>query len=134
MKPVLIFPRTLLGALLLLASTAHANEQPDPLNGKKLFEQSSCLECHGSEVFTRDERKVTDYVALEAQVRRCDANLSTNWFDDQILDVVEYLNTTYYQFEKAEPVSAVPSTPLNTQSSTSMPADAEAIAAVADSN
>lgn len=144
MKPVLISPRlslsplarslTMLGALLLLASTAHASEQPDPLKGKMLFEKSNCLDCHGSEVFTRDDRKVTDYGALEKQVRRCDANLSTNWFDDQVLDVVEYLNTTYYQFEKPKPKpnssSSVP--PLFEHANT--PADAEAVAVVAESN
>lgn len=114
MKPVLNFPvlapvSAFAGVLLFLTGTAHANEQPDPLNGQKLFEASSCLNCHGSEVFTRNDRKVSDYAGLEAQVRRCDANLSTNWFDDQILDVVEYLNTNFYQFEKPDTAAAVPS-------------------------
>lgn len=107
MKRLLISPAV--GALFLfsVSGLVMANEEPDPLNGQKLFEQSSCLDCHGSEVFTRDDRKVTDFGGLEAQVRRCDANLSTNWFDDQIMDVVEYLNTNFYQFEKPASSSAV---------------------------
>lgn len=91
MKPVLF----LCSGLLLMQSALAA---PDPVNGQKLFAASRCLECHGTDVFTRPDRKVNSLVALESQVRKCDANLSTNWFDDEILDVVAYLNKTYYKF------------------------------------
>lgn len=82
---------------LVLSMSAHA-APPDPANGERLFKQSRCLSCHTTEVFTSPTRKVKSYAALESQVRRCDANLSTNWFDDQILDVVSYLNQMYYKF------------------------------------
>lgn len=91
MKAVMI----LLSGLLLVQPALAGG---DPTNGKKLFEASQCLRCHGTEVFTRPDRKVTDLAALESQVRRCDANLDTNWFDDEVLDVVAYLNQTYYKF------------------------------------
>ena len=81
---------------LVLSMSAAAS--PDPLNGQRLFEQSRCISCHTAESFTSPTRKVKSYAALESQVRRCDANLSTNWFDDQILDVVAYLNQMYYKF------------------------------------
>ncbi|HPY39307.1 MAG TPA: hypothetical protein PLM98_02220 [Thiolinea sp.] len=84
-------------ACLVLSMSAHASA-PDPANGERLFKQSRCLSCHTTEVFTSPTRKVKSYAALESQVRRCDANLSTNWFDDQILDVVSYLNQMYYKF------------------------------------
>ena len=84
-------------ACLVLSMSAHA-ATPDPANGERLFKQSRCLSCHTTEVFTSPTRKVKSYAALESQVRRCDANLSTNWFDDQILDVVSYLNQMYYKF------------------------------------
>jgi cytochrome c2 len=91
MKAVLI-----LCSSLFLAQAAYAGG--DPANGQKLFEASQCLKCHGTEVFTRPDRKVADLAALESQVRRCDANMDTNWFDDEVLDVVAYLNKTYYKF------------------------------------
>ena len=94
MKAVLIF-----FSGLLLMQTAVASD--DPANGKKLFAASQCLSCHGTEVFTRTDRQVSDLNTLESQVRRCDANLPTNWFDDEILDVVAYLNSTYYHFESS---------------------------------
>ncbi len=68
-------------------------------NGKKLFTASKCNQCHGTEVFTRKDRKVKNLAALEAQVRRCDSNLNTNWFDDEIIDVTAHLNKQYYKFK-----------------------------------
>lgn len=90
MKAVLI----LVGALLMTQQAFAA----DPANGKRLFAKSQCLNCHGTEVFTRTDRKVSSLTALESQVRKCDANLNTNWYDDEILDVVAYLNQAYYKF------------------------------------
>jgi len=92
MKTILILCGSLLFAQAALA------KDPDPVNGQKLFAASKCLSCHGTEVFTKTDRRVKDFPALDAQVRRCDANLSTNWFDDEIQDVVAYLNKTYYKF------------------------------------
>lgn len=91
---------SLMAGSLLLTSVAIAEEAPDAANGQKLFNESRCLECHGVDLFTSANRKVQNLAGLESMVRRCDANLSTNWFDDQILDVVEYLNKAYYKFEK----------------------------------
>lgn len=107
MRAVLIF-----FSGLLLMQTAVAGG--DPANGKKLFATSQCLSCHGTEVFTRADRKVSDLNALESQVRRCDANLPTNWFDDEILDVVAYLNDAYYKFGAAA-TNAAPAPNAGTQ-------------------
>lgn len=76
---------------------AHAKEG-NAVNGQKLFAGSKCLSCHGTDVFTKPDRKIKNLAMLESQVRRCDANSSTNWYDDEILDVVAYLNKTYYKF------------------------------------
>lgn len=85
---------------LLLSFSVQA-EVPSVANGQRLFAESRCLECHGVDVFTSKDRKVKDLAGLERKVRQCDTNLSTNWFDDQILDVVAYLNSTYYKFKPA---------------------------------
>ena len=86
----------LLCSALLLMQTAVAGG--DVASGQKLFEASQCLSCHGTDVFSRPDRKVKSLTDLETQVRHCDANLSKNWYDDEILDVVAYLNSTYYKF------------------------------------
>ncbi len=90
--------RTLLTSLagLLISGTAMA--QGNAANGQTLFTQSKCNQCHTTSVYTKPDRKVTSLAALEAQVRRCDSNLNTNWFDDEIHDVTAYLNQQYYRF------------------------------------
>jgi cytochrome c553 len=82
---------------LLISGVALANGNAG--NGQKLFSGSKCNKCHGTEVFTRKDRKVTSLPKLEAQVRRCDSNLNTNWFDDEIIDVTAHLNSKYYKFK-----------------------------------
>jgi len=58
-----------------------------------------CIKCHGSEVYTRPDRKVTSLGGLERQVRRCETALELTWFDDDIADVAHYLNQQYYHFK-----------------------------------
>lgn len=86
----------LVASSVLITTTAFA--EGNIANGKKLFTGSKCNQCHGTEVFTKPDRKVTTLPGLEAQVRRCDSNLNTNWFDDEIIDVTSYLNKQYYKF------------------------------------
>ena len=89
----------LAGLLISIAASTSAMAEGNAANGKKLFTGSKCNQCHGTEVFTRKDRKVTSLAGLEAQVRRCDSNLNTNWFDDEILDVTAHLNKNYYKFK-----------------------------------
>jgi len=89
----------LAGLLISVAFSTTAMADGDVANGKKLYTGSKCNQCHGTEVFTRKDRKVTDLAKLEAQVRRCDSNLNTNWFDDEIIDVTAHLNKQYYKFK-----------------------------------
>lgn len=86
-----------LAGLGLLVSMALGDATADVSNGKALHE-NHCVRCHDSTVYTRPDRRVDDLPALEAQVRRCDSALGTTWFDDEIADVVEYLNAEYYKF------------------------------------
>lgn len=60
--------------------------------------QQSCTECHGTDVYTRDDRKVTSYDGLARQVRRCETALGLRWFDDEIDAMTAHLNREYYRF------------------------------------
>jgi hypothetical protein len=63
------------------------------------FHQDSCMSCHGTEVYTRPNRRINSLPALEAQVARCDANLSTQLFPQDLDSLVDYLDTSYYKFD-----------------------------------
>ena len=64
------------------------------------FVQGNCTRCHDHRVYTRSDRKIRSLPALETQVRRCDAMIGTRLFNEDIAEVVEYLNREYYGFEK----------------------------------
>jgi len=95
-------------SLLLLISffafTSQTAQAADAAHGKELH-NSSCQSCHASltggdaaQIYTRPERRVTSSDALKKQVNRCKSSVGVAWFDDDVDDVVEYLNTTFYKF------------------------------------
>jgi CxxC motif-containing protein (DUF1111 family) len=86
--------------LTTLAISTGAFADGNSANGKVLYDKSQCQKCHGTEVFTREDHKVKDLAGLGKQVRMCDSQLSVNWFDDEIADVVSYLNESFYKFEE----------------------------------
>ena len=88
--------RLLVFCLLLTASAAAL--AGDPHAGKALVDKN-CTSCHGSEIYTRPDRKVNSLDGLKKQVRRCELMLGLKWFDDQIDDATTHLNDSFYKFE-----------------------------------
>jgi len=84
---------TLIGFILILAN----NAQADPEAGGKLHAES-CTGCHSSDVYTRSNTRVKNLPALGKQVRMCKSNLGISWFNEDVDDVVGFLNKTYYKF------------------------------------
>jgi len=66
-------------------------------NGGELHAES-CIACHDSAMYTRENRRVQNLPGLGTQVRFCKDNLGITWFDDEVDDVVDYLNQSYYHF------------------------------------
>ncbi|MEE9351965.1 MAG: hypothetical protein V3U78_06860 [Thiotrichaceae bacterium] len=94
------FVAMLLTTLTISMLSSSAFAEGSAANGKVLYDKSQCQKCHGTEVFTREDHKVKDLAGLGKQVRMCDSQLSVNWFDDEIADVVSYLNESFYKFEE----------------------------------
>jgi mono/diheme cytochrome c family protein len=69
----------------------------DAERGKKLHDQH-CTKCHGTNVYTREDRFVQDMAGLRKQVERCHLSAGAKWFDEDVDDVVEYLNASFYRF------------------------------------
>jgi cytochrome c2 len=99
------YPSTL--ALLLLGSLAAPHvSAADASRGAQLHNEQ-CVACHaarfgnqGSDIYTRNDRRVESLPGLSQQVNRCKNNLQIVWFDEEVNDVVEYLNATHYRFPK----------------------------------
>jgi mono/diheme cytochrome c family protein len=97
-------PAILLVGCLALA-LGSAAQAADVAHGKTLHE-SNCIACHSSmtngqpsSLYTRPDRRVTSLAGLEKQVRRCELSLGLTWFDDDIGDVVAYLNEQFYKLK-----------------------------------
>ena len=98
----------LLGCLLLASNLASADPFANANTevGKALVEKN-CVSCHatsfggdGSEIYTREYRKVKTSKGLIAQIRNCNTMLGLKWFEDEELNVSGYLNKTYYKFSE----------------------------------
>ena len=77
---------------LLGSSTALQAEE-----GKALYAKN-CTACHGTEVFTRPNRRTKNLTELKARVKQCIFAVESNWFDEDINAVANYLNTSFYKF------------------------------------
>jgi hypothetical protein len=84
------FVAALISAPLALADTVDA----------QALVTDNCTRCHGSEVYTRENRRVNSLAALHTQVRMCEQNLGLTWFDNQIDAVTNLLNTQFYKFDR----------------------------------
>ncbi|MFI0398990.1 MAG: hypothetical protein ACH34X_07920 [Thiolinea sp.] len=66
----------------------------------KVLHDANCISCHDAKVYTRVEHKVLDLTQLAAQVKRCDANLGSRLFDEDLAQITDYLNQAYYKYPK----------------------------------
>ncbi len=84
----------ILFALLLPGSTL-----ADPENGQELHD-AECLRCHGTDVYTREERKLGTFFDLKRQVSMCITmtGAGADWFPEDQDDVIEYMNKAFYHF------------------------------------
>lgn len=79
----------------------------DAKRGKELHDPSCISGCHSAKVdgpsnaiYTRSNRR-DSLVKLTAQVNFCNQQvLDSEWWPEDVTDVVEYLNSNFYHFKK----------------------------------
>ena len=84
-------------SILFLFSLSNNVTAQDFDNGVQLH-ADQCVRCHDDSVYTRANRRVKSLPQLGKQVRFCKDNIGVQWFDDEVNDVILYLNKKYYQF------------------------------------
>ncbi|WP_295583582.1 cytochrome c [uncultured Lamprocystis sp.] len=80
-----------------LAAEAPAPKAAAP--GIDTLHEEHCIKCHGTEVYSRTDRKVTSLGGLSSQVRQCETALSLRWFDEDIDEMTTFLNDRFYHFK-----------------------------------
>jgi len=88
--------RIFCGLIFAMAFTASSNAADIDSGGE--LHSESCTRCHDSAIYTREDRKVQSLAKLGTQVRFCKDNLGVTWFDDEVGDVIGFLNNKYYHF------------------------------------
>lgn len=92
--------------LILLIFITQSVLAADISRGKDLHD-SNCTSCHkemmggdGTEIYTRDVKRIETYPALIRQVKRCRDSLGVPWPDEHVMDVVYYLNKNFYHYKQ----------------------------------
>ncbi len=93
--------KTIVITLLLSGLTALPAFAADVEKGKKLYTER-CGGCHDTKVHTRPNRIVHTYEDLVNRVRFCDNAAKANLSEEEIYDVSDYLNDTFYKFLKVK--------------------------------
>ena len=81
----------------LMSPTAAA-----PSRGELLYE-THCIACHTTQVHWRDQRLVSNYAGLVAQVVRWQGNTGLGWTSEEVREVARYLDVTFYHLPDAPP-------------------------------
>jgi len=84
-----------LGALVGSLSASAATD----IDAHTLLQQN-CTSCHGSEVYTRPDRKIRSLSALKTQVETCNTSLDKGMFPEEVNAVANLLNQEYYKFSQ----------------------------------
>ena len=92
---------------LLVALASMGPCQAADIERGRVLHSENCIQCHaamyggdGTTIYVREDRRIDSLVALTKQVRRCKNSLGLPWPEDQIEDLIIYLNSTFYHFEK----------------------------------
>ncbi len=82
--------------VLFVAAAAAAAPQPDAYRGMRLYD-ANCGACHSPAMHERDKGKVHNVAELRAQVVRWSEHANHKFTDEEIDDLVAYLNRWHYR-------------------------------------
>ncbi|MCF6254367.1 MAG: hypothetical protein L3J38_06415 [Thiomicrorhabdus sp.] len=86
-------------SLLILSGLLSSNSVlAEPHPGKVLHDDNNCIRCHVDKPYS--PTKTDSYPKLIKRVTFCNENLGIGLFDDEIEELADYLNDTYYKHPK----------------------------------
>jgi mono/diheme cytochrome c family protein len=88
-----------LAAFVILAGLASGVHAANIDNGKALH-AAKCMGCHDNSIYTRPDSIIRSYGSLQNRVKFCDVAAQAHFTEDQINDIVAYLNSAFYKFKQ----------------------------------
>lgn len=83
---------------LAIFTTSFSVNAAEPHAGEERHNQK-CMNCHTTDVYTRENRRVKTMSALSNQVDNCMKGAAkAEWTNKQTEDVIDYLNSKFYKF------------------------------------
>ncbi len=82
---------------LMISAVANAEPKGDTSRGELLY-TTHCIACHSAKIHWRDKKIATDWVSLNAQVRRWQEVAGLGWNNADVVEVARYLNAGYYHY------------------------------------
>ena len=74
-----------------------ATQATSTLRGLELYE-NYCTACHTSLVHIQEKKKGQSLGLVERWIRRWAAELKLQWRDEEVKEVLQYLNSRYYRY------------------------------------
>ncbi len=71
--------------------------QSSPLRGMELYE-NHCTACHTSQAHIREKHKAKSLAQIESWIRHWVKELKLPWTDEEVKEVLTYLNLRYYKY------------------------------------
>lgn len=81
-----------------MRTMAYADAKHNEARGQLLY-ATHCNSCHTSQIHWREQKLVTDWDSLVAQVRRWQYIGGLSWSEDEIIDVSHHLDKLYYGYK-----------------------------------
>ena len=91
--------RLVTGVLLLSALALVLPVRAAESRGELLY-STHCIGCHTAQAHWRDKKLATSWSSLRAEVQRWQANAMLQWSEEDVRDVTQYLNDTFYRFSQ----------------------------------
>ena len=80
--------------MFMIPSTGFSEVHP----GKEFHDSADCMKCHSAQPY--NPQKTDSWPKLVKAVAFCNNNLNTGMFDDEVEQLADYLNQTYYHHSK----------------------------------
>jgi hypothetical protein len=99
LKKTLSKPSLLAASLVGLSLTVFSqSSMAEPHPGKVLHDDADCMKCHTAKPY--NPQKSDSWPKLVKTVQFCNDNLNAGMFEDEIEQLADYLNETYYHHPK----------------------------------